>query len=366
MRKLSLADVEDLVTGTTILGVGGGGNPEQGRNSLKEQLDAGKSLILVSLDELQPDDLLVSPYFVGSVAQPNNVISKPVIEDAMATALHLLEGKLGKRVAGTIPAELGGANTAASLAIAAKLGIPTVDGDLIGRAAPELHQSTVHIFGLPMIPSAIVSDSGNEIIIEKYASIDDYEAIARYASVVSGGHVAVVDTPLSVSQAKRCVVRGTISKSMEIGKARREAVEEKDFDVVDAISRRLPNCRRIFEGTVSDYAWKNEKGFLVGDARVRGAGKWEGMELKSWIMNEHIMCWKDGKPIVMPPDLIMFLEPGTGLGITNDKLAKDANVVVLGASVDKIWRSPEGLKLFGPRHFGFDLDYVPFEELSGS
>jgi len=28
-----------------------------------------------------------------------------------------------------------------------------------------------------------------------------------------------------------------------------------------------------------------------------------------------------------------------------------------------MWRTPKGIELFSPRHFGFDLDYVPIEEI---
>ncbi|MFI3208144.1 MAG: DUF917 family protein [Eubacteriales bacterium] len=27
-----------------------------------------------------------------------------------------------------------------------------------------------------------------------------------------------------------------------------------------------------------------------------------------------------------------------------------------------MWQTPEGLECFGPRYFGFDVDYVPFEK----
>jgi len=35
----------------------------------------------------------------------------------------------------------------------------------------------------------------------------------------------------------------------------------------------------------------------------------------------------------------------------------------VAAKAPDIWRTPEGLKYFGPRHFGFDYDYIPVEEL---
>ena len=188
-RELSRVEAEDLVAGATILGVGGGGSPDEGFGSLIDVMDRGGHLILADLDEFDDNDFLASPYFVGSVAPTKRKEGKrpaSVVRDPVAAAVSLLESKLGKKVAGTVATELGGGNTAACLAIAGRLGIPMVDGDLMGRAGPELHQSTTQIFGFSMAPSAIVSETGDRILVESYASIDDYEAIARHASVVAG------------------------------------------------------------------------------------------------------------------------------------------------------------------------------------
>jgi uncharacterized protein len=366
MKTLTKNDIEDLIVGATLLGVGGGGDPQKGLEILMGLYDQGKKLAIASLEEFGSEGFLASPYFVGSVApaQPKKIMPK-IVEDPIEAAFKLLESNIGKKISGTVASEIGGGNTAASLAVAAKLGIPMLDGDLMGRAGPELHQSTVHVFGIPMAPSAIVSETGNELLVQRYAGIDDYESIARYMSVVSGGHVAVVDTPLSMTKARECVVLGTISKCIEIGRSRREAVEQVKSPI-EAITRKLRNGRKIFEGTVSEYAWKDEKGFLYGEAHVSGSGGYIGKKLKSWIMNEHIMCWIDEKPAVMPPDLIMFVDPNSGLGITNDKLIKGTDVIVLGSSIDPVWRREKGLELFGPKHFGFDYEYVPFEKLGGA
>jgi uncharacterized protein len=368
MRKeLSKTDVEDLIVGATILGVGGGGNPQNGLNSLTQQLDAGRKLMVWTMDEFSDKDQFASPYFVGSVAPADPAKKKPLktVDDPIRVAFRVLEEKLGRKISATVATEIGGGNTAASIAIAAKLGIPTADGDLMGRAGPELHQSTTHIFGISMAPAGIASETGNEILIEKYSSIDDYEAIARYSSVVSGGHVAVVDSPLTKADADKCIVKGTISKCIELGKVRREAVSQKKSPA-EEIAKKLAHGIVIFEGEVSKYTWKDEKGFLFGDASVKGTGKYSGATLRSWIMNEHIMCWINEKPAVMPPDLIVFLDPLTGLGITNDKLKEGMIVAVLGASIDPVWRRDRGLELFGPRRFNLDYDYVPFESIRQS
>lgn len=364
--KLSEQDVEDLVDGASVMGTGGGGSPEEGLRSLKGVLESGKDLLLESVDDLGEDEIIASPYFVGSVApkaqSSGTENSRTMNGDSIARAFALLERKLGKKISATIAAELGGGNTAASFAIAASVGIPMIDGDLMGRAGPELHQSTVHIFGFPMSPGAIVSDTGNEIIVDAYAGIDNYESIARYVSVISGGHAAVVDTPLDKPKAKQCTVSGTISKCVSIGKARRLALSSGQ-DPVRAIAQNLLNGKKIFEGTVTQYSWRDEAGFLKGECTLKGRGEWADRTLRSWIMNEHIMCWIDDKPAVMPPDLIAFLEPKTGRAITNTFLTKGTEVSAVGASIDEVWRKPKGLEYFGPRHFGLDYEYVPFEKL---
>jgi DUF917 family protein len=364
LKNLTRQEIEDLITGAAILGVGGGGSPERGMKSVLEQFDSGKSVTIAKIDEFEEDSLLVSPYFVGSVAPSQSNKSRPVaIKDPIDRAIKLLESRLGREVSGTVASEIGGGNTAASLSIASKLGVPMLDGDLMGRAGPELHQSTMHIFGLSMAPASVVSSSGNEIIVEKYSSIDDYEALARYASVISGGHVAVVDSPLSREQARSCVIHDTISRSIGLGKERREALEH-GRDPIQAVIRQMRNGRVLFRGEVSSFTWRDERGFLFGEVLVDGEGELKGKKLKSWIMNEHIMCWIDEKPAVMPPDLYAFLEQETASAITNNRLAEGMKVVVVGASIDEVWRTPKGLELFGPRRFGFDYDYVPIENLS--
>ena len=364
-RELSREEVEDLVAGATILGVGGGGSPDEGLSSLIDVMDRGGDLILADLDEFDDSDFLASPYFVGSVAPTKRKTGKrpvSVVRDPVAAAVSLLESKLGKKVAGTVATELGGGNTAACLAIAGKLGIPMVDGDLMGRAGPELHQSTMQIFGFSMAPSAIVSETGDRILVESYASIDDYEAIARYASVVAGGHVAVVDSPLTKTKAEDCVILGTISKCIAIGRTRRLAAKENK-DPVSAVLGQLADGRLLLKGKVKKYTWRDEKGFLFGEATIAGEGRWRGKKFRSWIKNEHIIGWMDDRPAVLPPDLIAFLDGSSGSGITNDRLKEGMEVAVVGASVSRVWRKPLGLAVFGPRHFGFDYNYVPFENL---
>ena len=361
MLTLETPDViQDLVAGATIFGTGGGGSPRTGRTLLESDLKAGLKLRVASLNEISDDALIVSPYNVGSVAPNAQSSKRATILDPFSVGLKLMERHFNRKVAATVATELGGGNTAAALHVAAQLGIPIIDGDLLGRAGPELHQSTTHIFGVAMSPSAVVSESGNVVFIERYADIDDYEALARYVSILAGAHAAVVDTPLTKPDAMKVVISDTISRSIAVGRSIREA-HENEYDPVEAV-RKVLGAWTIFRGTVDRYEWKNEKGFLVGDVNLKGTGDSIGHGLRSWIKNEHILAWLDSRPVVMPPDLIIFLD-GEGYAVTNNTLKPGLEVSVLAAKAPEVWRTERGLAFFGPRRFEFDYEYVPVESL---
>jgi len=361
LRFKSELDVKKLVLGATILGTGGGGDPEEGFRILYDAIKAtNRPVELINIEDIPSEGFIVVPYYVGSIA-PGLKPKKPVkIADPISKAFELLERELGGRIVGVVASEMGGFNTPVALSIGVLKGFPAVDGDLLGRAAPELHQCTVHIFGYSMAPSALVSETGNIIIVKDYADIDDYESIARYLSVLAGRFVAVVDTPLTREKAEKAVVKNTISLAYKLGDEVLRAIESKESPA-EKIAKLL-NGWVVFEGIVERYVWRDEKGFLKGEVYIRGRGKYAGRLVKSYIMNEHIMVWIDNEPLVMPPDLFTLIAP-SGTPITNTVLKENMEVVAIAAPAPQVWRTPRGLELFGPRHFGFDYNYVPVEEL---
>ena len=70
----------------------------------------------------------------------------------------------------------------------------------------------------------------------------------------------------------------------------------------------------------------------------------------------------DDQIVVSVPDLIAILDVDKGEPITTEGLRYGFRVVVLGIPCNEKWRTPAGLKLVGPRCFGYDVNYVPVEE----
>lgn len=362
VRILKEEDVDNLIMGATILGTGGGGDPKEGLKTLMDDLNSGRELKLARASELDPESLVICAYFCGSIPAPGEKEEKQlaVSQNYMVKALKIMERRLGKKISAVIPTEIGGGNTAVALHLASILDVPTLDGDQVGRSAPELNQSSYIIHGIKAVPSVITDPFGNIVVVEDYADISSYESIARSLVIASGGFVLVMDSPVTAKETERVAINNTVSKAINLGKAIKKA-KEHGKDPVEAAVKFVGGFK-VFSGFIASHSLRVEKGFLTGEVEIGGVDEWKGHSFRIWVKNENIIGWKDGKVAVMPPDLICLIDEN-GYGITNSEVRVGMKVNVIGARAPEIWRTPRGIELFGPRHFGFDYDYVPIEKL---
>ena len=122
----------------------------------------------------------------------------------------------------------------------------------------------------------------------------------------------------------------------------------------------------LFRGEVEAAEWE-ERGegymFGYGTNRIKGLGEYEGQSFSIWYKNENHISWLNGGPFVTSPDCIAVVDLETGEALTNSAIAPDQKVAVIGVkTLDVAYRTEKGLEILGPRHFGFDIDYVPIEE----
>jgi len=268
IRLRSREDFEALLLGATIYATGGGGDPRRGIHMLKEVfLDRGRELLIYDVEELSGDEHIVSPYFLGTAAPKVKVRKEIKINNPVVRALEIYTKKLDMKIGAFIPVELGGGNTAVALYAAGLAGLPVVDGDRVGRAAPEVHQDTIVLFGKSMTPAVTVTPTGNELIILGYADIDDYEAILRHLSVLAGSHTLVLDAPIKASESREIIIRGSLSKCLELGRKVIEA-KRKGIDVAKVIAETM-NGWVIFKGIISKWTWRSEGDFSLVNLKYR-------------------------------------------------------------------------------------------------
>ena len=324
----------------------------------------------MGVDELADDDYSAVPYGLGSSAPVSpeaeaRFAHLPRIDEPTTVAsFRLLERHIGKLFKAVIAGEIGPGNTASSLVLAARLGLPSLDADTVGRATPEINQHSVLVSGNPIVPAAAVTRFGDRIVLDDVGAPSREEDIFRAIATVSMG-VGVTDAPIPGSLAKTpgVLVTGSLTLSEKIGRAFREALGA-DGDAIEA-ARLAGDGYRLFEGTVTEFSWKDEAGFLIGQVVLEGAGGFAGRGCRVDYTNEHLVAWVDGKVAATVPDLITLVDRNTGMPIGNPGFENGQAVVALGFRCDPIWRTAAGLAVFEPRYWGYDLPYVPIEKLQG-
>ena len=154
----------------------------------------------------------------------------------------------------------------------------------------------------------------------------------------------------NLTYAKRFLTK-TIRESREAGK---DPVEE----IVNFLDGWL-----LFEGEVTKKEWEDKEGYYWGTHTITGQGKFAGSEFKIWFKNENHVSWLDEKPYVTSPDMLIVVNRETGEPYANSAIEEGQHVGVVGLKAVELFRSPKGIDILGPRHFGFDIDYTPIENL---
>ena len=364
-------ELEDFLRGTNFFSASGGGEPDVQRELLLDDMARGVKLAWTSIDEMPDDAVICTACFSGSIApevfeaspEADLIAGPDRIKRPMVASVKALEAELGRTIDGICSIELGGINTPAVLDAAANLGIAMIDGDYAGRAIPELHATTPHLFGVPVLPWASVDEYGNEIVIRKAASNAFAERIGKHLAQASFGLIGCALVALPVSEVRRIYVPGTITESQSVGRAIREA-REAGGDPVHAAAQALGGWV-LFRGTIVAREWRNT-GYLEGTHDIEGEGDFTGHRLKVWFKNENHLSWLDGAEYVASPDLIEVCDAATGEPLVNTYLKEGDRIAVVAARRREVWNSDAGLDTLGPAHFGWhDFTFRPIESLAG-
>ncbi len=364
MKKLYKEDIIDLLYGCAVLGTGGGGSLTEGLAMMKEDFEQGRSLQLVSLDEIPDDAIVASPYGCGAPSASSNPEDRfqglPRVKGSPAVlAFQSLEEFLGEKIFAVSSTELGGMNTAEALHVACLLHLPVADGDPAGRSVPELIHSTFYLKGVPITPLAAATNFGDIIILKDV--VDDFraESLVRAMACVSGDEISVCDHPMRGKDYAASVIPGAISYAWEIGKIGRKALEN-GLDVAESIAKSMDGCL-LFRGIVADLPWECRDGFDYGEIFLDGIKEYSSEKYRITFKNENIASYRNGKIDVTVPDLICMVDnEGQPMTTPDFSVGNEMNVFALPAP--EIWTTEKGLSIFGPRYFGIDTDYIPFYE----
>jgi uncharacterized protein len=352
---LDASTLPSLARGCAILGAGGGGDTAVGLLAGLQAVEDFGPVPLVDLEEL-PEDGLIMP--AGGVGAPTVSIEKIESGEEGGRLREAVEAIRGRPVVALMSGEIGGSNGIIPTIWAARLGLPVADADGMGRAFPEIPQVTMEIAGISPNPAVMTDERGN-VIVFRATDGDWMERMERAAAVEFGGMAWSSEYQLTVGEAKAgAVVNHAVSLAIRLG----TVVMEAEHDPVDTLAREI-RAARLMSGKVVDVERRTTAGFVRGAVAIEGLGPDAGRAIRLEIQNENLVALEGDRALAMVPDIISVLDSQSAEAISTERVRYGQRVTVIAFACDPIWRTARGLELAGPRHFGYDLDYVPVEEL---
>jgi len=323
IEKLNSEMIEPLVIGGSILGGGGGGAIAAGLELGKLAFDVGMPKI-ISIDELNEDDLIVTVSAVGAPAAENQFI----LPIDYVEAVKLVSEMTNKAPKALITNENGGLATINGLFQSAITGIPILDISCNGRAHPTGVMGSMSLNTLPnyvSIQAAVGGEPETKYRISQVlkGNLDTTSKLVRQSSVLAGGLVAVARNPVTKSYLKNNGALNAISHAYEVGIAHTSSEKplEKIEKVVETLSGEI-----LARGVVKDLEFKTVNGFDLGSVII----KTKEEEFKLTIWNEYITCENsEEKRVSTFPDLIMTFDPITGMPVTSSELKDEMELIVI-------------------------------------
>jgi DUF917 family protein len=369
MSKLILtrADIDPLLEGLGILGTGGGGNPAWGRMILENDISRGRTWNIVPLEDVPDDWTIVCGGIMGSVKALEAIGFDKVLEGweadfPLLKVTRYMEKLLGRKIDAMVPFEAGGLNSPIVLTLAARMGIAAIDGDALGRSAPETQMTSWHGHGIEVTPMPLADSYGNIVVVSHATEATYVDEVGRWVVTKGGSMGANNHHPMTGTQLKQTTIPGTFSRSLALGRAVQSA-RAQGSDPVDTVKATL-GARRLMYGSIKSLQEGERMGFYFTVATITGLGADAGHQGQLVIKNEAMLFSFDDRPVTIFPDPIYLLDPKTGRGFMSIELKNGQEIVLLGAPahprLQAAAMTSAGREAMSPARFGHaELMYEP-------
>jgi uncharacterized protein len=348
MRPVDSNDIHNIALGATLLGSGGGGDTEHEEMLCQELISTHGNIPLITLDELDGDDLVVPIAFMGA---PLVGIEKlPSGKEAQAL-VNEIENYYGKKVRAFIPAEIGGSNAIVPFISAAACSLCVADADMIGRAFPNLQMNVGTLAGCSCSPAFIADNFANTIILQ-LSSVGLLERYARALTASMGSSSCIAFYVMSASMAKQVCITGSISLTLSIGK-------ELSLKRGGSTGLTFQDSILIGSGVIIDIEQEMRGGFLNGKIKIQGDDALYTIDFQ----NEYLVVFEGSIPRAMTPDILALIEMETSLPLSVERVRYGLEVAIFSYTAPGIWKTAEGLDLVGPQAFGYSFRHQDHSNL---
>lgn len=370
--ELKREDIDALLLGLGILGTGGGGDPEWGKKVIENDFAKGRKYLIADSEDVENDAFICSGGIMGSVKSLEGMSYGEIVESweedfVLIRAFREMEEVMGKKLNYVIPFEAGGINTPVIMSLAARLGIPVINGDALGRSAPETQMTSFIGHGVSLYPMPLVDRYGNTVVVKRANASTYADEIGRVVVTRGGDFGGNSHYPMTGKQLKESCVPGCMTEAIKIGKSILTARKEgRDFIKVFID---ITNGFKLFRGIVKEVKGEDKGGFYLTKINVEGVEQFGGSCVDIVVKNEYMAVWKDGEIKAVFPDLVCILYSDSGEGVMSVDMEPGIDVTIIGVPCHQRLRETMetdiGKASLGGARYGYpELEYVPIEKLN--
>ncbi|GAA2589025.1 MULTISPECIES: DUF917 domain-containing protein [Streptomyces] len=338
---LTAARVPALAAGATLLGSGGGGEVATGALLLRREL-ADAPVPLVPAAALAPDTVVVHAGLVGA---PDVLAERLADPDDFAHAVRTAAEAAGVRAGAVGVIEIGGLNAVVAAVAAARLGLPLVDGDLMGRAFPRIDQTVAAVHGVDPAPLVLVGPGGDTVVVRE-CSRRSAERLLRANVLALGGAAALAVHPLPASRLAAIGVRDSVSACLGLGDRLLTAPDTGGTpeSLADALG-----AEPLAAGRVEEIVPRQD--LTPGWATLTDGRT--GAVVRVDLLDEYLAVTVDGVTRAATPQIIAAVDPSGRRPLRADQLRTGGHLILLRLPALHDW-PPAAEPLVGPTAFGLD------------
>jgi len=348
--RLTVANLPVYALGCAIASSGGGGSTKTPLAMAVQAVDALGPVDIVEVGSLPPDGIVMP---VGLIGAPMVATERIWSGEEAFILRDQVETLCQAPVAALMCYEIGGANGLLPVTWAARLGLPLVDADGMGRAFPEMQQQAMHLAGVPASPLVLTDGCGDVAVLW---AADNYRAerLARRAMSLFGGACAATAYLMSAERAATAVITGSVSRALTVGGSLRLRARERVAAITASVGGTV-----VLDGKIVELGRESDGGFARGSAIVAGLGQDSGRLIRLEMQNEVLLALEDGEQLAMVPDIISVIGSDTCEPLPTEGMRLGQRVTVVAHPGPPVWTTPAGLDVAGPRAFGLPFDYTP-------
>lgn len=333
MRYLTRDDALAAVWGGLVYGAGGGGL-EAGISSIDTVFDLGRPK-LATLEELPDNALAVVSTGVGA---PGAVKERVVYPRDTELAVRLIrerlrDGALGVKsdIAGTFVGHPGAWMVRSWMHSALDESQHVIDCATNGRGHPSVRMGSL----------GITDDVSHRILLAAVGGVDDAAGrielivqsplalgsdIIRRAAELLGGSIAAARGPFSVSFLKGASAAGSVSASIELGRAMLDSANKSASERISVAAATMGG-QVFIEGRVTSNTVQLDGAYDVGHIEIEASGS----NVEIGVVNEYLTLDVDGQRTATFPDLIVLFDTkdASAVGATPAAVGQDVAVVTV-------------------------------------